>query len=155
MPQGSNILDIDITTPENCIFIPVNTVGVMGKGLAKDFKEVYPNIFCIYSTACSSNMLTVGNPCTVFSQHTNRGSGSVVFFPTKEHWKTPSNLSWIKSGLISLATNPSQTKWRKRTKNIHIPKLGCGCGGLDWNDVRPLIEQFAEMMPDSEIFLYE
>lgn len=155
MPQGSDILEIDIMIPEKCIFIPVNTVGVMGKGLAKDFKKVYPILWYLYSSMCSSNILTIGNPCTIFTQCNNHIGGSVVFFPTKENWKKPSNLSWIKSGLIFLATSPSKTKWRKMAKKIHMPKLGCGCGGLDWNDVRPLIEQFAEMMPDSEIFLYE
>ena len=153
MPQGANILDVDLTNPENCIFIPVNCVGVMGKGLALDFKKMYPKLASIYRAFCNDGHLTVGDPCIL----TNRGgiSGSVVFFPTKNDWRNPSELNWIREGLIRLATQPSHTQWRKQTRNIHIPKLGCGLGGLDWADVRPLIVQFAEMMPEHEIYLYE
>jgi hypothetical protein len=81
--------------------------------------------------------------------------GSVVFFPTKNDWRNPSQLSWIKEGLVCLAASPAHTQWRKQTRNIHIPKLGCGLGGLEWADVRPLIVRFAEMMPEHEIYLYE
>lgn len=148
-----DILDVDLTKPENCIFIPVNTVGVMGKGLALDFKEMYPKLAAIYRVYCNDGYLTVGDPCTL----TNKSgiSGSVVFFPTKADWRNPSQLSWIREGLIRLATQPCHTPWRKQTRNIHIPKLGCGLGGLEWSDVRKIIEQFADCMPEHEIYLYE
>ena len=152
MPQGANILDVDLTNPKNCIFIPVNCVGVMGKGLALDFKKKYPAKFEIYQTHCEIGLLTVGNP-TILCDWGYRGS--VVFFPTKNDWRNPSQLSWIKEGLVCLAASPAHTQWRKQTRNIHIPKLGCGLGGLEWADVRPLIVRFAEMMPEHEIYLYE
>lgn len=153
MPQGDNILDVDLTKPENCIFIPVNCVGVMGRGLALDFKKMYPSLGSIYKTFCDAEQLHTGDPSTL----TSAGSicGYVVLFPTKDNWRNPSQLSWIRDGLLSLACEPYHAQWRKQTHNIHIPKLGCGLGGLDWADVRPLIVQFAEMMPEHEIYLYE
>ncbi|MCA6582537.1 MAG: macro domain-containing protein [Pseudanabaena sp. M34BS1SP1A06MG] len=153
MPQGANILDVDLTNPENCIFIPVNCVGIMGKGLALDFKKMYPSLAAIYKTFCNLHELKTGDP-SILSK-SGEGSGSVVFFPTKNDWRNPSELNWIREGLIRLATQPSHTQWRKQTRNIHIPKLGCGLGGLEWTDVRKIIEQFADCMPEHEIYLYE
>jgi hypothetical protein len=152
MPQDANILDVDLTNPENSIFIPVNCVGVMGKGLALDFKKMYPAKFEIYQTHCEVGLLAVGNPSILCDWGYK---GSVVFFPTKNDWRNPSELIWIREGLIRLATQPSHTQWRKQTRNIHIPKLGCGLGGLDWVAVRKIIEQFAACMPEHEIYLYE
>jgi hypothetical protein len=154
MPQGANILDVDLTKPENCIFVPVNCVGVMGKGLALDFKKKYPDLVWQYNNLCEKNYLRVGFPEFISFD----GSFlNIVLFPTKKHWKDLSQLHWIKQGLIELATSPNLDfqHWRKQTRNLHIPKLGCGLGGLNWADVRPLIEQFAEMMPEHEIYLYE
>jgi O-acetyl-ADP-ribose deacetylase (regulator of RNase III) len=152
MPQGANILDVDLTDPQNSIFIPINTVGVMGKGLALDLKKKYPAAFDIYSMLCRHKQLEVGKPSIIsLSNH----KGSIVLFPTKDNWRNPSQLSWIKEGLVFLAASPAHTQWRKQTRNIHIPKLGCGLGGLEWADVRPLIVRFAEMMPEHEVYLYE
>ena len=166
MPLGANILDVDLTNPENSIFIPVNCVGAMGKGLALDFKKMYPNYFREYALFCGGGHLKVGQhlvlggisqfPNTPFSNSQHWGlRGLIVLFPTKDDWCNPSQLSWIREGLIRLATHPSHTQWRKQTLNIHIPKLGCGLGGLDWKDVRVIIEQFAECMPEHQIYLYE
>ena len=168
MPQGANILDVDLTNPENSIFIPVNCVGVMGKGLALDFKKMYPNYFRKYKLFCRGGHLETGFPLVLGSHYAfpsavssvaaNWGSsGLVILFPTKDDWRNPSQLDWVKQGIVELAVscNSDYHGWRKQTRNIHIPKLGCGLGGLNWSDVRPLIEQFAEMMPEHQIYLYE
>jgi O-acetyl-ADP-ribose deacetylase (regulator of RNase III) len=149
-----DILSVDLTKPENSIFIPVNCVGVMGKGLALDFKNKYPDLFAQYNEICRLHYLRVGFPEVIYS---NAALGSAVLFATKKHWQDKSELIWIKRGLLELAaTNDlDYVRWRKQTHNIHIPKLGCGLGGLNWADVRPLIEQFAEMMPEHEVYLYE
>lgn len=171
MPQGSNILDVDLTNPENSIFIPVNCVGVMGKGLALDFKKKYPNYFREYELFCRGGHLKTGLPLVLggikqfpdapssSSKHWGT-TGLIVLFPTKNDWRNPSQLDWIKQGLVELAVSCNSdyhgyVQWRKQTRNIHIPKLGCGLGGLDWTDVRKIIEQFAKMMPEHQIYLYE
>ena len=150
---GLDILDVDLTKSENSIFIPVNCVGVMGKGLALDFKKMYPSLASIYTHFCKAGNLHVGDPSTL--TNSSGISGSAVFFPTKNDWRNPSQLIWIREGLIRLAASPTHTQWRKQTRNIHIPKLGCGLGGLEWAEVRPLIVQFADMMPEHEVYLYE
>jgi hypothetical protein len=158
MPQSANILDVDLTKPENSIFIPVNCVGVMGKGLALDFKKKYSDwVEDIYWSLCQEKRIKTGIPYILqnYDRYYNLYRGTAVLFPTKNDWRNPSQLNWIREGLIRLATEPSHTQWRKQTRNIHIPKLGCGLGGLDWADVRKIIEQFADCMPEHEIYLYE
>jgi len=154
MPQGDNILDVDLTKPENCIFIPVNCVGVMGKGLALDFKKIYPSMFWEYKSICDKKLIKAGFPEII---QMDTYLGSVVLFPTKNHWENPSQLNWITRGLIDLAAGADldYCAWRRIAQNIHIPRLGCGLGGLEWADVRPLIVRFADMMPEHEIYLYE
>lgn len=153
IPQGANILDVDLTNPENSIFIPVNCAGVMGKGLALDFKKKYPEMFEVYRNICNKHFLRVGFPDIIYFENS---LGSAVLFPTKNDWRKPSELHWIKQGLLELAASVDSdySSWRRSTTYIHIPKLGCGLGGLEWADVRPLIEQFSEMMPDHEVYLY-
>lgn len=162
IPKGENILDVDLERFCNSILIPVNTVGVMGKGLALQFKTMYPEYFKVYNRICNDGRLNAGQPLVLGlgdSGVVNYGwsSGTAVMFPTKVDWIKSSKLEYVKWGLLELAASNDHTylTWRKRTKNIHIPRLGCGCGGLDWGDVRPLIENFADMMPDHEIYLYE
>jgi len=159
MPQGDNILDVDLTKPENCIFIPVNCKGIMGAGLALDFKKMYPTLAELYTHFCKSGNMYTGDPSIVsniFNDTISQsGCGSVVLFPTKNDWWNLSQLNWIRDGLLRLACEPYHARWRKQTHNIHIPKLGCGLGSLGWADVRPLIVRFADMMPEHEIYLYE
>ena len=154
MPQSANILDVDLTKPENCIFIPVNCKGIMGAGLALDFKIKYPEMFEVYKNICNKHFLRVGFPEIIYF---GNSLGSVVLFPTKNHWQKPSELHWIKRGLVDLAAGADldYNAWRRTVTSIHIPKLGCGNGSLEWSDVRPLIAQFVDMMPEHEIYLYE
>ena len=113
----------------------VNTVGVMGCGIAFEFKRRYPNNYLDYRSYCKSGRLQTGN---IFVTETRKRHGPrwIVNFPTKRHWRNPSELDWIRDGLWSLR------KWLDdyRVESIALPKLGCSNGGLDWYDVRDLIE---------------
>jgi O-acetyl-ADP-ribose deacetylase (regulator of RNase III) len=111
----------------------VNCVGVMGKGLALEFKRRYPDYFKWYREACKEGLISIGH----VSVYTLPGFGNlkIVSFPTKTDWKYPSQLSWINAGLLNL----EKTCLRLNIKSIAIPALGCSNGGLSWKDVKPLI----------------
>lgn len=110
----------------------VNCKGVMGKGLAADFKRNYPENYLNYRNECLNRRLTTGK-LSVFDE---KGK-TIINFPTKDDWRKPSKLSYISEGLDSLAEYLNHS----RIKSIAIPKLGCGLGGLEWTAVRPLIEE--------------
>lgn len=128
---------------------PVNCVGVMGAGLAKQFKERYPNMFEAYKKYCSSGEMKLGrnfvwlNPEALRSDRrcTDYGEFANIFcFPTKYRWKDQSQIEWVKAGLIDLY-NYVKVNFGKGC-SLAIPKIGCGLGGLNWeNDVKPLIEK--------------
>lgn len=127
---------------------PVNCVGVMGRGLALEFKKRYPSNFYAYAEACKRGRLSPGK-LFVMRESGGQQPVSIVNFPTKLHWKNPSNLSWISSGLDELR------EWILANKpaSIAIPALGCGLGDLDWPDVSSLIgEKLARL--DTEIIVY-
>lgn len=114
---------------------PVNCVGVMGKGLAAQFKKTFPHVFEEYVKLCEREILIPGKPYYCSSLF----PPSVVFFPTKGHWRAKSKLTDIEKGLKNLRKN--LIKWK--VASIAIPALGCGLGGLNWkHDVRPLIEKY-------------
>lgn len=119
-------------TGTEVIVNPVNCVGVMGKGLALQFKQRYPENFAMYEKACKKNEVHLGKMCT-FRRETL--PFYIVNFPTKLHWKDCSDLVNIECGLISLKY------WigDKKIKSISIPPLGCGLGGLKREEVYPLI----------------
>lgn len=114
----------------------VNTVGIMGKGIALQFKNAFPENFKAYSEAVKSGTFNVGKVLIV----PVNAAGSTKFiinFPTKSHWRLPSKVEWIQSGLRDLQTKIQEYGIR----SIALPRLGCGNGGLDWNQVRPQIEK--------------
>jgi O-acetyl-ADP-ribose deacetylase (regulator of RNase III)/DNA-binding Xre family transcriptional regulator len=127
----------------------VNTVGVMGNGIALQFKESFPDNFTAYLAAVNSGSFHVGKVLVV----PVKAVGTVKFvinFPTKAHWRFPSRVEWIKAGLKSL-----HEKIREHNiRSIALPALGCGNGGLDWKQVRPLIEKELSDL-DAEIIIYE
>jgi O-acetyl-ADP-ribose deacetylase (regulator of RNase III)/antitoxin component HigA of HigAB toxin-antitoxin module len=127
----------------------VNTVGVMGKGIALQFKESFPDNFAAYLEAVSSGAFHVGKVLVV----PVKAVGMVKFvinFPTKAHWRFPSRIEWIEAGLKSL-----HEKIREHNiLSIALPALGCGNGGLNWDQVRPLIEKELGDL-DAEIIIYE
>lgn len=113
---------------------PVNTVGVMGAGLALDFKQRYPAMFRHYVICCRNRDLRVGQPILYQDSEVQ-----VLYFPTKEHWRNPSKVEWIEQGFYWLLANHQQLGIR----SIAMPKLGCGHGGLDFrHDVQPLMERY-------------
>ena len=119
--------------PTEAIVNPVNCVGVMGRGLALEFKRRYPAAFTAYRDACTEQRIQPGR---VFLYDTGQQQPRwIVHFPTKRHWRDPSLISDIDAGLCDLATIIK----RHNIKSIAIPPIGCGLGGLDWKEVRPLV----------------
>ncbi|MCF6391028.1 macro domain-containing protein [Mycobacterium sp. MBM] len=127
----------------------VNCVGVMGKGIALQFKRRYPSVFKTYAMACKAGDVRTGK---MFPVQTGEivGPNWVINFPTKQHWRAPSRLEWIKAGLVDLRRVVSELG----IKSIAIPPLGAGNGGLDWSEVEPLIRSAFADDPDVEVHLY-
>ena len=139
-----NLLEADVDALVN----PVNTDGVMGKGLALQIKNAFPDVFASYQRACKSGEVTVGR------MHVVPRLGSprfVVNFPTKTTWRKPSELDYIKDGLRDLVrVVPEQG-----IGSLALPPLGCGLGGLNWRDVEPLIVAAFLQLPDVRVVLFE
>lgn len=128
----------------------VNTVGVMGKGIALQFREAFPENYRIYKNACKNNELHIGELLIVEDFNLMSGHKLIVNFPTKTHWKLPSEYSYIAQGLTELRKQIISRKIR----SIAIPPLGSHNGGLDWLRVKQMIEaSLADL--ECEIFLYE
>lgn len=123
----------------------VNTVGVMGKGLALQFKKAFPHNFNVYKAACDEKSLDTGSMLSVSLESMNPPY-YIINFPTKAHWKGKSKIEYIDSGLDSLI---SEAK-RLELKSVSIPALGSGLGGLDWEQVNTLIQQKLSQVPEIE-----
>jgi O-acetyl-ADP-ribose deacetylase (regulator of RNase III) len=128
----------------------VNTVGVMGKGIALQFKNMFPNNFKLYSAACKAKTLKVGQLLVTEEETLLTGKKTIINFPTKTNWRLPSEYQYIELGLIELAKVIKD----KNIKSIAIPPLGSGNGGLDWNKVKLLLEKHLTDV-NCDIFLYE
>lgn len=139
-----NLLTADVDALVNT----VNTEGVMGKGLALQFKRAFPDAFKSYSEACKAGEVEVGEVHVVQRLVAPR---FIINFPTKKHWRQPSKLAYVEEGLQDLVTKVKLNG----ISSIAIPPLGCGNGGLDWADVKPLILKAAEAMPEVRIVLFE
>ena len=141
-----NLLDAEVEAVVNT----VNTVGVMGKGIALQFKRAFPENFRAYERACKHGEVKLGR-VFVHENETLHGPRFVINFPTKSHWKGSSRLEDIRTGLRSLTEKIKELG----IKSIAVPPLGCGLGGLNWNDVRPMIENALEPLAGVEVLLYE
>jgi O-acetyl-ADP-ribose deacetylase (regulator of RNase III) len=131
-----------------CLVNAVNTVGVMGAGIAADFKRRYPSMFESYKTQCENGQLKIGT--LMFYKPKNDTDKVVCLFPTKEHWANPSRTEYIEAGLRAFVR--FHKEWNIRS--IAFPKLGCGLGGLDWEyEVKPLMEKYLTGL-DVEIQIY-
>lgn len=128
----------------------VNCVGVMGKGIALQFKQAFPENFKQYKKACDAGEVRPGEMLIV---HTGNllNPKYIINFPTKRHWKGKSRLEDIESGLQALIAEIQ----RLNIQSIAIPPLGCGNGGLDWAAVKPLIIAAFEALPDVQVLLFE
>src|SRR5690625_974544 len=112
----------------------VNTVGVMGKGIALQFKQAFPDVFKQYAKDCEKGLVQIGKMHVVEVQGLVKPK-YVINFPTKEHWRQPSKLEYIQKGLIDLVKVVQDLD----IKSIALPPLGCGNGGRDWRKVRTVI----------------
>lgn len=123
----------------------VNCVGVMGKGIALEFKKKYPEMFEDYKKKCEEGKVKPGIP---YLYEDSRGT-AILNFPTKQHWRSPSKYSYIVEGLDYFRGHYKE--WNIRS--IAFPPLGCGNGGLEWSDVGPLMYmKLADLDIDVEIY---
>lgn len=128
----------------------VNTVGVMGKGIALQFKNQFPHNFEVYRASCIGQKFKIGNLLVVKDASLLMGERLIINFPTKTNWRFGAEYTYIEQGLISLA----QLIEAKQIVSIAIPALGCGNGGLNWEEVRLLIIQHLDAQ-NSLIEIYE
>ena len=128
----------------------VNTAGVMGKGVALQFRERFSENYLRYKIACEKGEVQPGK---MFITETGLLSAPkyIINFPTKQHWKGKSKMEYIRNGLDDLLGVIQE----KNIKSIAIPPLGCGNGGLNWNEVKPLIEKKLSQLDNVHIELYE
>lgn len=128
----------------------VNTVGVMGKGIALMFKERFPENFKAYAAGCKSGLVRVGEMFVTPGAELD-GPRWIINFPTKKDWRHPTKPEWVDAGLEAL----KEVIRAKAIKSIAIPPLGCGNGGLDWTVVRPKIESALADLDDVDVVVYE
>ncbi len=136
------------------IINPVNTVGVMGKGLALQFKQKFPTNYKIYKEACKNKTINIGKLLLVsnFNNESNlERKKFIINFPTKKHWRNPSNIEYIEEGLKDLVRIIENNSF----ESMAIPALGCGLGGLEWKNVKLLIEKYLGNLEGIEIVIYE
>jgi len=130
----------------------VNCVGIMGKGIALDFKRRWPENYKAYKKACDAKVLRPGS-MLIFELTNLFGKSEpkfIVNFPTKDHWRAKSKLEYISEGLDALVSDIK----RYKIKSIALPPLGCGNGGLDWDVVRPMILEKLSVLDDVSVSIY-
>lgn len=140
-----NLLEADTQALVNT----VNTVGVMGKGIALQFAERYKSNLRTYKEACKSGELQVGR-LLVTTDADIHGERIIINFPTKKDWKHRSSYAYIEAGLVELV----HVMVARGIQSIAVPPLGCGNGGLDWAKVKPMIEAHLGAL-DAEVVVYE
>jgi O-acetyl-ADP-ribose deacetylase (regulator of RNase III) len=147
MVEGAkgNLLEADAQALVNT----VNTVGVMGKGIALQFRQAFPENYKAYQKACQHGELQVGK-MHIFATGKLTNPRYIINFPTKKHWRGKSKIEDVKKGLDALI----EVVKKYEISSIAIPPLGCGNGGLDWNEVRPLIEKAFEQVAETHVLLY-
>lgn len=131
-------------SPAQVLVNTVNVVGVMGKGVALEFKKRYPDMFHYYQQLCDKKMLDVGK----LSLWKNEEKW-VLLFPTKKDWRNPSKMEYIEKGLAKFVAS----YYKLGIESIAFPRLGCGNGKLDWKDVKPLMERYLKDLP-IQIYIY-
>lgn len=142
---GGNLLLADVDALVNT----VNTVGVMGKGIALQFKRAYPEMFKSYAKAAKAGEIELGR-MHVWPTGMLEGPRFIINFPTKGHWRANSKLVDIEHGLTDLVAVIRQYD----ITSIALPPLGCGHGGLDWVQVKELIHTSLSTVDDVEVRIY-
>lgn len=165
-----------LTSGASFIVIPVNTVGVMGAGLARQVKPLMmrrpdmreegsaPTGWAAYLDACSSNEAfkacqEVVRYAAYFTNPPAQlgGAGAIfIFLATKQDWRNPSRLEWVKAGLGSLRRllEEETPRWTSEARTVAVPALGCGLGGLCWGDVEEAIEDALGGLDKWEVTCY-
>ena len=143
--KNGNLLQSNVEALVNT----VNTVGVMGKGIALQFKQAFPENFAAYEKAAKRQEILPGK-MFVYETGNFTNPRYIINFPTKRHWRGKARLDDIEAGLQDLL----RVIREKNIRSIAIPPLGCGFGGLNWEDVRPLILAAMESMPDVQAWVY-
>lgn len=128
----------------------VNTVGVMGKGIALQFKETFPANYRQYVAACKRNEVQPGK-LLVIKEQTLSGEKIIINFPTKTQWFQKSKYEYVEEGLKALV----KVIIEHEIKSIAVPPLGCGNGGLKWEKVKLLIEKYLSQLDNVDIQVYE
>jgi O-acetyl-ADP-ribose deacetylase (regulator of RNase III) len=144
--QTGNLLDSEAEALVNT----VNTVGVMGKGIALQFKNMFPNNFKLYANACKEKEVKVGKLLVTEEETLLKGKKIIINFPTKTDWRLPSEYNYIEVGMNQLVKVIKDNN----IKTIAIPPLGSGNGGLDWNKVKMILEKHLSVLA-CEIYIYE
>ena len=139
-----------IQTNAEALVNTVNCEGFMGKGIALQFKKAYPNNFTAYARACRAGEVQPGR-MFVFPTGSMINPRYIINFPTKRRWREKSRIEDIQSGLTALVTEVR----RLNLSSIAVPPLGCGLGGLDWGDVKPLIIGALSDLPGIRVFVFE
>jgi O-acetyl-ADP-ribose deacetylase (regulator of RNase III) len=144
--HGDLLNEIDVDAVVNT----VNCVGVMGKGIALQFKNKWPENFRAYQAACNAKRVRPGrmfiHDCGGLVQ-----PRYIINFPTKDHWRGKSSIDYIRDGLVDLVAEIR----RLRIRSLAVPPLGCGNGGLAWPEVSPLIESALAPLDDVDVRLFE
>lgn len=131
-------------SPAQVIVNTVNTVGVMGKGLALSFKQRYPQMFEKYKVACEKHQLTTGKLMLFYEP-----DHWLLLFPTKENWRNPSKIEYLEKGLMKFVNTYAD----KNISSVAFPRLGCGNGELNWEEVRPIMEKYLKPLP-IDVYIY-
>ncbi|OAI63543.1 Appr-1-p processing protein [Ralstonia solanacearum] len=143
---SGNILHADVEALVNT----VNCVGIMGRGIALQFKNAYPDNFAAYAAACKQEAVVPGR-MFVYATGWLANPKYIINFPTKRHWKGKSRIEDIDAGLVDLC----RVIRDREIQSIAIPPLGSGLGGLEWDDVRPRIERALSSLEGVRVQVYE
>lgn len=138
-----------LTSGAEAVINTVNCAGVMGKGLALQFKKKYPENYVKYKAACEKKKVKIGK-MFVYASRTLFNPKYIINFPTKAHWRSSSKMDYIIKGLLDL----KKVIKKHKIRSIAVPPLGCGYGGLNWSEVRPVIENTLEDLERVNITIY-
>jgi O-acetyl-ADP-ribose deacetylase (regulator of RNase III) len=144
--KTGNLLD----SKSEALVNTVNTVGVMGKGIALQFKKMFPNNFKLYEKSCKNRELEIGKLLVTEEETLLTQKKIIINFPTKTSWRKPSEYSYIEEGMIELVRVVNE----RNIKSIAIPPLGSGNGGLDWNKVKLILEKHLSKL-NCDIYIFQ
>lgn len=145
-PTHGDLLKADAEALVNA----VNTEGIMGKGIALQFREAFPDNYAAYREACEKGEVLPGR-MFIFDRQLPLNPRYIINFPTKRHWKAKSRMEDIESGLTALVSDVR----RLGIRSIAVPALGCGLGGLPWADVHQRMRETFDQLPEVRWLVYQ